>query len=692
MRMKRWMSLLFCLLLCTSLLPVHTMAGSTIYRMEDTMLEPAKTSIAAFQRKKSILGDARGFTNDGEERDGRDPEELFEGFVKQQMGRHPSAESEKTAYDRLTGLTKDVYRCLVPEIHKVAIGQRSSTIFEFSMNTLGYGDFIRWTAEELGVDSVIKDGYADEAVDEFWDKFRELFDFSMLGDALNFDVAFDLYWGYMYGYSVNTDIHKNGEWIDITGIKAHFGVYPEYQDGDGNMNTAIGQSVVTAGNNARSIVAKYKDASDYEKLRGYSKEICDLVKYNYDAYNNAENGYVCDRSAIEALYVFDGDPTTNVVCTGYAKAFQHLCNLTKFNSKTIQCNTVSGDAGGAHAWNVVQMDDGKNYLVDVTWADGGWGDKYLLKEAEEGTYPRYKFNGKWREYDGETMDLYGEKKLTISNQKYVPLGLSIEGQPKDVKVKSGSKAKFTVKVKQKNVTYQWYSRPSAKDKWTAINGATNTALTVVATGANNGWQYRCCVKNSREELYSDMATLTVTLQKPVIKTPPKSLAVVSGKKAKFTVKASGPKLTYTWYSRPNAEGEWTSIAGQTKKDLSIVASKANDGSQYYCHIQNADGEADTAVVTLTVTPQPPTIKTQPKDAKVKIGAKAKFKVKASGKNVTYQWYYRTSETGEWVLLDGATAATYTVIATEGNIGWQFRCLAKNADGQAYSKPATLRQK
>ena len=48
----------------------------------------------------------------------------------------------------------------------------------------------------------------------------------------------------------------------------------------------------------------------------------------------------------------------------------------------------------------------------------------------------------------------------------------------------------------------------------------------------------------------------------------------------------------------------------------------------------------------------PVIKTQPKSAKVKIGAKAKFKVKATGKDVTYQWYYRTSEDGEWVLKIG----------------------------------------
>ena len=166
----------------------------------------------------------------------------------------------------------------------------------------------------------------------------------------------------------------------------------------------------------------------------------------------------------------------------------------------------------------------------------------------------------------------------------------------------------------------------------------------------------------------------------------------SGKKVKFSVKASGKGLTYTWYSRPDAEGEWAAVAGQTKNSLSIVASKANDGSQYYCHIQNADGEVDSVIVTLTVTPEAPTIKTQPKDAKVKIGGKAKFKVKASGKNVTYQWYYRTSADGEWILLKGATKAEYSFVATADKIGWQFRCLAKNADGQVYSKPATLRQK
>ena len=270
---------------------------------------------------------------------------------------------------------------------------------------------------------------------------------------------------------------------------------------------------------------------------------------------------------------------------------------------------------------------------------------------------------------------------------------TIKTQPKNANVKSGSKAKFTVKAAEKNVTYQWFSKAPDATDWTAMGGETKATLTVVGTKANSSTQYRCRVRTAEGgEAYTNPATLTVKIQPPAVKTQPKDLTAKSGKKVKFSVKASGKGLTYTWFSRPNAEAAWTPVAGQTKNSLSIVASKANDGSQYYCHIQNADGEVDSAVVTLTVTPEAPTIKTQPKDAKVKIGGKAKFKVKASGKNVTYQWYYRTSEDGEWILMEGQTFANLTVTATEANIGWQFRCRAWNDDGEAYSNPATLRMK
>lgn len=53
------------------------------------------------------------------------------------------------------------------------------------------------------------------------------------------------------------------------------------------------------------------------------------------------------------------------VCQGYADAFKLFCNEYK-----IPCVFLSGTSDGVnHAWNAVQMDDGRWYLIDVTWDD-----------------------------------------------------------------------------------------------------------------------------------------------------------------------------------------------------------------------------------------------------------------------------------------------------------------------------------
>ena len=58
------------------------------------------------------------------------------------------------------------------------------------------------------------------------------------------------------------------------------------------------------------------------------------------------------------------------VCEGYSKAFQYLCDLSSFKDK-VECHSVSGVTSGPHMWNVVAMEDGYNYLVDVTNCDEG---------------------------------------------------------------------------------------------------------------------------------------------------------------------------------------------------------------------------------------------------------------------------------------------------------------------------------
>lgn len=96
---------------------------------------------------------------------------------------------------------------------------------------------------------------------------------------------------------------------------------------------------------AKSIVEANKNKSDFDKLKAYKKAICDLVEYNYAA---AENGSASNNNPWQIVYVFDEDPSTNVVCEGYSKAFQYLCDLTTFNDNTIRCASVSGTMNGAY--------------------------------------------------------------------------------------------------------------------------------------------------------------------------------------------------------------------------------------------------------------------------------------------------------------------------------------------------------
>lgn len=79
------------------------------------------------------------------------------------------------------------------------------------------------------------------------------------------------------------------------------------------------------------------------------------------------NNLVYDDTIAEPN-IFDsyGALVTGVcVCEGYAEAFKLLCDR-----EGIPCLTVIGTGGGgAHKWNMVQMEDGEWYTLDSTWDD-----------------------------------------------------------------------------------------------------------------------------------------------------------------------------------------------------------------------------------------------------------------------------------------------------------------------------------
>ena len=109
----------------------------------------------------------------------------------------------------------------------------------------------------------------------------------------------------------------------------------------------------------------------------------DFIKSLHD-YLSEELSYIDDYASCFDAY---GALVNNeAVCQGYAEAFKLFCD--KYN---VPCVCVTGTAnGGPHMWNAVQMDDGKWYLVDVTWDDqeehGIYNDFFLVGLETKDTY------------------------------------------------------------------------------------------------------------------------------------------------------------------------------------------------------------------------------------------------------------------------------------------------------------------
>ena len=222
--------------------------------------------------------------------------------------------------------------------------------------------------------------------------------------------------------------------------------------------------------------------------------------------------------------------------------------------------------------------------------------------------------------------------------------------------------------------------------------------TGVITAVSTGTAYitiRSQYSNTKAPAPSLLRFKVVVKDKPVITSQPKSVTVAVGEKASFTVKATGGGLKYQWYYRKSSAGSWTEVSSLAglKADYSLATKPRHNGYQYRCKVQNARGYVYSKTVTLTLDPceLAPSVTSQPKNAAVFAGEQATFAVKATGGGLSYQWYYRKTETGSWTAVSSAAGkkATYTLTTALRHDGYQYKCLVKNTVGEVYSDVVSL---
>ena len=294
---------------------------------------------------------------------------------------------EAAARERLTANEKRVYDTIKSAARQIAQGQRASAVITVS-------------------------GFTSLANSQ--EKITQMLDQAIAG--LLEDVPGDFYW-----YDKEGEGYV-GEWASkenpVRSITVSLAVLPEYQSSKDlyTVDTVKTKAAKPAVDKALSIVTKYENRTDYQKLRAYLTEICALASVGEDT---SKSRISSDTDPWPFIYVFDGDAGTTVGSRGYASAFQYLCDASSFENTA--CYTVDGEVSGAieakgHYWNIISL-EGSSYLVDVMNCDTGAPgapDQLFLAGAEGSVRDGYTFSLN-RDSDSITYEYYTYLSQTLGS-------------------------------------------------------------------------------------------------------------------------------------------------------------------------------------------------------------------------------------------------------------------------------------
>ena len=353
--------------------------------------------------------------------------ELLEGYLYAISGIRHGSPVHRVPPRPLTVALKDVEGALKDKIKEVAAGNLASTQFSFSN---------KWTKTkaEWGITGeVISDGALTPQASE---AIRAKLGLDALMRKQLLEMPYELYWyNKAQGVSMNYSVATSRNDVTVRNLTLSMNVSQDYAKfvsatsyNPFEADTAKTKAVADTPKKAQAVVDAHAGETDYQKLVSYREYIKGAVSYNTGA---AGGGYPYG-DPWQLIYVFDGKPATNVVCEGYAKAFQYLCDLTFQNQEGRPSSAlVSGKMdGGDHMWNVVAI-GGRNFLVDVTNCDdrsiGAPDQLFLCGAAENVVGKQYTVTlGKTivYVYDEKTVESYAPEHLKLSPVAYDPNAVS----------------------------------------------------------------------------------------------------------------------------------------------------------------------------------------------------------------------------------------------------------------------------
>ena len=580
--------------------------------------------------------------------------ELLEGYFYQLAGMDITdyrgstngivTKPKYSAGDNLTTSERQVYNAMKPEIIKVANGQRSGT--RFSVPT------------SLAFASVRK-----------------------VVTALMVDLPYEMYW---FGKSLSGALASSGYTISLK-VAQDFRGSNEYTTNIPNVPNAVRV--------AKSVVSSNSGKGDYEKLEAYKDYICAHNTYNSAAASggSAQYGY----NPWQLLWVFDNDPSTNVICEGYAKAFKYLCDLTEEQYGwygSVEARLILGSADdGPHMWNTVSFHGG-NYLVDVTNCDGGF-DLFMRGASRQTAGSSYWIDNIYYTLDDDTKSVYTRTELTLSSTDCPGAPRQITGIGTILPTNDNVAIVVYWNADSRATSYTVYRRESGSTEWQTLERwITDTFYK--DTNVEPGITYYYTVEGVNGSYRSPTKDETGVSATIAIKTPANVTmtgAASSPSGVTVTWQAAQYAKTYVVYRKPANTNNWAIIA-RSVAGTSYVDTTAAPGSAYTYTVRGvaADGKTmssgyDRTGVTATASREPADVTLT--GARI-TGSGITVTWQAALNASTYMVYRRTEGTGWSIVARSVSGTSYTDTTAAPDVAYTYTvrgCTASGAMSKSYDR-------
>ena len=408
----------------------------------------------------------------------------------------------------------------------------------------------------------------------------------------------------------------------------------------------------------------------YQKVEAIYDWITEKVRYDYSHLNN--NSYLLQFTAYAAVR------NRTAVCQGYANLLYRLAN-----DAGIDCRIITG---GNHAWNIIQMNDGKYYCMDATWDEGKNSYSYFLKGLPEFS----------KTHTPET-DPYNTPYWTsyVSKMSNTDYNSAFAAAPANVTMR-------TAAVSGKDIVVTWQQAAGAARYKVFRKDPVNTGWKVVATvsglsytdkNATAGVKYSYTVRgvNTDGALSPGFDRTGVSAMVPKAAAPANvtlgSAKAVSGG-IQVTWQAASGAAKYNVYRKDASNTRWVVIGTVTGTSYTDKTVKAGVTYTYTVRGVSADGKTLSPGYNKTGVSATAPKNTAP--ANVTLGsAKAvnggiQVTWQAASGAAKYKVYRKDASNTVWRVIATVTGTSYTDKSGTAGTKYSYTVRGVAADGKTLS--------